>query len=115
MYISSKLKNNNPNKSAILNTFLLLTGKHTLNKLDRFLKNILYIRLCNTHIFQSTVCIAYITFNLVITDVDSSEFADNIHDDLMRRDFTINAMAFKIDSVKIFKKRKVIYYEHNRR
>ena len=43
MYISSKLKNNNPNKSAILNTFLLLTGKHTLNKLDRFLKNILYI------------------------------------------------------------------------
>ena len=43
LYISSKLKNNNPNKSAILNTFLLLTGKHTLNKLDRFLKNILYI------------------------------------------------------------------------
>ena len=83
LYISSKLKNNNPNKSAILNTFLLLTGKHTLNKLDRFLKNILYIRLCNTHIFQSTVCIAYITFNLVITDVDSSEFADNIHERIL--------------------------------
>ena len=47
------------------------------------LKNILYIRLCNTHIFQSTVCIAYITFNLVITDVDSSEFADNIHERIL--------------------------------
>ncbi|HRZ29775.1 MAG TPA: HD domain-containing protein [Candidatus Paceibacterota bacterium] len=34
---------------------------------------------------------------------ENIKFADDICDDLMRRDFTINAMAFKIDSVKILK------------
>ncbi|MFA5229874.1 MAG: HD domain-containing protein [Candidatus Paceibacterota bacterium] len=34
---------------------------------------------------------------------ENIKFADNIHDDLMRRDFTINAMAFKVDSAKILK------------